>query len=225
MLFGPGDRNLFVHNPEEKFVLLARFVSIEIGFEMLHFQGYKCLWDILGASTKLKKLTLRNGQEIGGAFFCETEGRLYYAGQSFDRLNDVRKPLEYLNSVLDKKVQKTLNFPGMRLCPPTGMFGNEIRLPREGSALPHIAKSLHAVFRGELWVNGNMWMKDGEEMDGLEGLIEQVKAESKELKRKQLEVMAAWEEEEEKRLRSSVPPIPGGVSGKRIVFGMPSYTA
>lgn len=114
-----------------------------------------------------------------------------------------------MNNVLDKKVQKVLDFPKMRPWVPNGMFGYEFKLSRKGSALPNFAKSLHAAFGGELWVNGKKWMEDGDEMDGLDNATEQAAAEIEDLKRKHLEAIVAWEEEKERKT-------PGGVRGVRV---------
>lgn len=186
------------------FGFFARFASIEIGFETILFQYYEPLWDILASSTYLKKLTLRNGKELEGTFFCETEGRLYYASEDPRRLVWICKPFKYLNSVLDKKVQKLLSFPKMRPWVPNKMFGNEFKLPREGSALPNVAKCLHAALGGELWVYGKKWMEDGEQVDGLDKVIEQAVVEIEDLKLKHLEAIVAWEEEKERRDPESV---------------------
>tara|TARA_R110002060_G_scaffold10358_10_gene15416 strand:- start:810 stop:1229 length:420 start_codon:yes stop_codon:yes gene_type:complete len=139
----------------------------------------------------LKKLALRNVKELEGTYFCEIEGRLYYASEDPNRLDWICKPIKYMNNVLDKKVQKVLDFPKMRPWVPNGMFGYEFKLSRKGSALPNFAKSLHAAFGGELWVNGKKWMEDGDEMDGLDNATEQAAAEIEDLKRKHLEAIVA----------------------------------
>ncbi|KAG4428362.1 hypothetical protein IFR05_016156 [Cadophora sp. M221] len=183
-------------------MVCARFVTIEIGFNLNNAFYIPELWDILGESTKLEKLTLRNGREIDGVFFGETEASLYYHNQTkrSGLLSLVLGNFKYLNNALGPEVQKMITFPGMRLCRPTGLFGNEIHTEIHGCSLIDIAKMLHGALGGELWVNGTMWMKGGTEMDGLDKAIEKIREESKERKRKQIEVLKN-EEEREKHLK------------------------
>ncbi|KAH9220746.1 hypothetical protein DL95DRAFT_456012 [Leptodontidium sp. 2 PMI_412] len=209
VLCGLLDRDLALDNSNnESLMLFARFVTIELGFDLRDLFRITKVWDVLGKSTKLEKLTLRNGREIDGLFFSETEASLYYDSQtkrhmSLEWLTLKVGGLKYLSNALGQKVQKTITFPGMRLCPPTGLFGNEIDRRNYGSSLIDTAKTFHGVFGGELWVNGTMWMKDGTEMDGLDKAIEKIREEGIERKRKQIEVLKNEEKREKclKRLK------------------------